>query len=93
MAPVHIAIIGGGIAGSLLARMLLSQQHVTFEIFDASSETRDMGAAVALTKSALNTLQYIGIERSTLSERTGAVPINEVEVQMVCLRRLRMPTA
>ncbi|KAI6874921.1 FAD/NAD(P)-binding domain-containing protein [Hortaea werneckii] len=59
---VHIAIVGGGIAGLALGAGLKKKDNVTFHIYESVPEFKDVGAGLALHMNAIKAMALIGEE-------------------------------
>ncbi len=57
--PLRIAIIGGGIGGTVLALALSKYQNITFTIYESRSEFSEIGAGFALGPNAHRVVQLI----------------------------------
>jgi salicylate hydroxylase len=60
--PLSIAIVGAGIAGFAAATAFRRQGHIV-EIFEASSFSREFGAAVGVPPNATLILKQLGFDR------------------------------
>lgn len=58
--PIHILIVGGGIAGLTLA-ILLEKANITYTILERSKRIRLLGSAIALGPNVLPLLEQIGL--------------------------------
>ncbi|KAJ7059658.1 hypothetical protein C8F01DRAFT_1084796 [Mycena amicta] len=63
--PLHIAIIGAGIAG-LTAAVAFRKEGHTVEVFESAAQSREIGAALALTTNAIRVLRYLGLDMARL---------------------------
>ncbi|KAJ7059651.1 hypothetical protein C8F01DRAFT_1145259 [Mycena amicta] len=63
--PLHIAIIGAGIAG-LTAAVAFRKEGHTVEVFESAAQSREIGAALALTANAIRVLRYLGLDMARL---------------------------
>lgn len=62
--PLHIAIIGAGIAGltaALSIRKVLPEQHIQITIYEKATELREIGASIGLNPSGLRILDKLGV--------------------------------
>lgn len=60
--PVHVAIVGGGIAGLALGAGLKKKNNVTFHIYESVPAFKDVGAGLALHMNAIKAMALIGDE-------------------------------
>ncbi|KAF2104100.1 FAD/NAD(P)-binding domain-containing protein [Rhizodiscina lignyota] len=72
---IRIAIIGGGIAGGLVAAGLLQHPNVDAHIYEASKDFWERGAGVGLSVNARRALDLVSPEAAKTLERAGAVPM------------------
>ncbi|KAF9898248.1 hypothetical protein BX616_004291, partial [Lobosporangium transversale] len=56
----HVLIVGGGLAGLLLA-ILLDRQGVTYDIYERASKIRALGAVMSLNANILPAFQQLGL--------------------------------
>ncbi|KAI1752987.1 salicylate hydroxylase [Xylaria castorea] len=77
---LHIAIIGGGLAGTTLANALNQIPHIQIQVYEAAASFTERGAAVALSTNALQALEQIFPlgSKEALLKKAGAVPLNSV---------------
>ncbi|KAI0185281.1 salicylate hydroxylase [Xylaria flabelliformis] len=77
---LHIAIIGGGLAGTTLANALNQISHIQVQVYEAAASFTERGAAVALSTNALQALEQIFPPggKDALLKKAGAVPLNSV---------------
>ncbi len=61
---LEIAIIGAGIAGLAAAIGLKSHPGVNVEIYERSSELREIGASIALGPNGMRTLERLGVNNA-----------------------------
>ncbi|KAK0649287.1 hypothetical protein B0T16DRAFT_445105 [Cercophora newfieldiana] len=59
---IHIAIIGGGIAGLALAAGLTKKSHISFHIYESVPSHADVGAGLALHANAIKAMALLGPE-------------------------------
>ncbi|KAI1760780.1 FAD/NAD(P)-binding domain-containing protein [Hypoxylon sp. FL1150] len=74
--PIHIAVIGGGLAGALVANSLRKIPHVDVRVYESAPEFSERGLGIGLSKLALQALEEI-IPSATdlLRNDAGAVDI------------------
>jgi hypothetical protein len=84
---LHIAVIGGGLAGTTLANALIKIPHIKVQVFEAAASFSERGAAVALSTNALEALEHIFslAGKEELLKKAGAVPLNSSRSVVVCL--------
>ncbi|KAJ7059654.1 hypothetical protein C8F01DRAFT_1295675 [Mycena amicta] len=96
--PLHIAIIGAGIAG-LTAAVAFRKEGHTVEVFESAAQSREIGAALALTTNAIRVLRYLGLDMARLracdylgvyGRRPGSVVVAEgkKESSILCDTRI-----
>ena len=61
---LEVAIIGAGIAGLAAAIGLKSHPGVNVEIYERSSELREIGASIALGPNGMRTLERLGVNNA-----------------------------
>lgn len=61
---LHIAIIGGGIAGFGAAVALKDHPGVDVQIYERASELREIGASIALGPNGMRTLDRLGVKNA-----------------------------
>lgn len=71
---IRVAISGGGLAGATLFRALLQHEHLDVHIFESAEVFKEAGAAIGVTRNALEALELIGSSTAQCLERAGAVP-------------------
>lgn len=71
---LDIAIVGGGIAGALTARVLREAHRVT--IYERANDAGEVGAAIALGPTAVKILESIGFDQ----ERAGSIPAGLIKL-------------
>ena len=60
---IKVAILGGGIAGLALASGLHKKhKHLSFHVYEAVSDYKDVGAGLALHMNAIKAMTLIGNE-------------------------------
>lgn len=74
--PLRVAIIGGGIAGGLVAAGLEKYPNIDAHIYEASKDFWERGAGVGLSVNARRALDLISPEAGKTLERAGAVPMH-----------------
>lgn len=70
---LKVAIVGGGIAGALAARVLREKHDVT--IYERSSAPTEAGAAINVGPNGVKILESLGFDR----ERVGSLPVEETK--------------
>jgi len=68
--PLHIAIVGAGIAGLTAAIALLKHPNIHVEIYERATELKEIGASIALGPNGLRTLQRLGLHNAIGDEGT-----------------------
>lgn len=73
---IKIAVIGGGLAGAVLANALLQHTHIDVHVYESAPEFSERGAAIGLADNAQHALQQAiggsdGVD--ALLKRAGAV--------------------
>jgi salicylate hydroxylase len=81
--PLKIAIIGGGLAGAVLANALLKQPHLSIHIFESAPEFSERGAAVGIAVNGQAALAEIGGPVADVVERAGGVVMSSSRMFMV----------
>ncbi|KAH9890776.1 salicylate hydroxylase [Xylariomycetidae sp. FL2044] len=79
---LQIAIIGGGLAGAVLANALVQIPHLHINVFESAPQFSERGAAVGLGRNAQQALQHIIPAARELLGRAGAVPMRSSRVMM-----------
>ncbi|OQD74387.1 hypothetical protein PENDEC_c011G05518 [Penicillium decumbens] len=67
----NVAIIGGGLAGALAARVLREGHRIT--IYERAEDAREAGAAVAIGLSGVKILDSLGFDQSRAGSLTTGV--------------------
>ncbi|KAI0834446.1 FAD/NAD(P)-binding domain-containing protein [Hypoxylon sp. FL0890] len=78
--PIRIAVIGGGLAGAVLANALLQVPHIHIEIYESAPEFSERGAPVILTGTAQKSLQRAIPSAMEVLQKAGAVPMNSTRL-------------
>ncbi|KAI1455162.1 salicylate hydroxylase [Annulohypoxylon moriforme] len=71
---IHVAIIGGGLAGATLANALIKVPHLDIDLYESAPEFSERGAAVTLGPYAQKALQHILPSVKETLKRAGGVP-------------------
>ncbi|KAF3026646.1 hypothetical protein E8E14_014510 [Neopestalotiopsis sp. 37M] len=79
---IRIAVTGGGLAGASLVHALLQHSHLDVHIFESAAEFKEAGAAVGISRNALDALDLIGPSATQSLERAGAVPLKGVRFML-----------
>jgi salicylate hydroxylase len=79
---IHIAIIGGGIAGLALAIGLLKHPHISFHVYESVPCHADVGAGLALHKNALAAMDLIDSRIKMAYFRRALAMASEEEEEM-----------
>lgn len=79
---IRIAISGGGLAGASLIHGLLQYSHLDVHIFESAAEFKEAGAAVGITRNALDALDLIGASATQALGRAGAVSMRGVRFML-----------
>lgn len=79
----RIAIIGGGLAGTVLANALLPMAHLDVHLFEADACFSERGAAIGLSSTAQSALKHIIPSADELLAKAGAVPMNSTRTMIV----------
>jgi salicylate hydroxylase len=66
------AIVGGGLAGTLAARVLREQHEVT--IYERDSRLLEVGAAINIGPNGVKILESLGFDRN----RVGSIPVGRI---------------
>lgn len=83
MAPIRIAIIGGGIGGCTLANGLLKHENIEFDVFEGGAAFKEEGLAVGLAPNAQSALKHISTELYNTLRAAGGVPTSFPRLIMV----------
>ncbi|KID82874.1 salicylate hydroxylase [Metarhizium guizhouense ARSEF 977] len=78
----RIAIIGGGLAGTVLANALLQRTHLDVHLFEADACFSERGAAIGLSSAAQSALKHIIPSADELLAKAGAVPMNSTRTMI-----------
>ncbi|KFG84754.1 salicylate hydroxylase [Metarhizium anisopliae] len=78
----RIAIIGGGLAGTVLANALLPMAHLDVHLFEADACFSERGAAIGLSSTAQSALKHIIPSADELLAKAGAVPMNSTRTMI-----------
>jgi salicylate hydroxylase len=70
---LKIAIVGGGLAGALSARVLREKHDVT--IYERSKAVSEVGAAINIGPNGVKILESLGFDRS----RVGSLPVGRTK--------------
>jgi salicylate hydroxylase len=70
---LRVAIIGGGLAGAMLANAVFQHPHLEVHIYESAPEFLERGAAVGLAANAQRALGEIIPSAQELLDRAGAV--------------------
>jgi len=81
--PLKIAIIGGGVAGAVLANALLKHDHLQIDVFESAPEFSERGAAVGIAANGQTALAEIGGAVADVIERAGGVTMSSSRLVMV----------
>ncbi|KAI0179362.1 salicylate hydroxylase [Hypoxylon sp. FL1284] len=80
MTSTRVAIIGGGLAGAILANALIRISHVDINVYESAPEFSDRGAAVVLTSTAQRCLKRAVPSAHEILAKAGAVPMNSTRL-------------
>jgi salicylate hydroxylase len=80
---IRIAIIGGGMAGAILANALVRIPHINVQVFESAPEFSERGAALGLSKNAQDALQEILPAPKDTLQKAGGVPMASTRLMMV----------
>lgn len=83
MEPIHVAIIGGGLAGCTMANGLLKHSNVTFDVFEAGSVFSERGAQISLAINAQNALREMEFDVDRMIKNSGAIKESSAKVIFV----------
>lgn len=72
---IKIAVIGGGLAGAVVAHALIKHPHLDVHVFESAPEFSERGAAVGLAENAQRALEQIvgDAEGRAILDKAGAV--------------------
>lgn len=70
---MHVAIIGGGLAGCTMARVLLDHPSIEFDVFEAGPAVKEQGSAIGMAKNAQRAMDLMGIDFAALAQSIGGV--------------------
>lgn len=59
--PLHIAIVGTGIAGLTCAIALRQHPNIKVELYEKATELKEIGASITLGPNGLRTLESLGL--------------------------------
>jgi salicylate hydroxylase len=79
---IRIAIIGGGMAGAILANALVRIPHINVQVFESAPEFSERGAALGLSKNAQDALQEILPAPKDTLQKAGGVPMASTRLMM-----------
>ncbi|KAI0890387.1 salicylate hydroxylase [Annulohypoxylon maeteangense] len=79
---IRVGIVGGGLAGATLANALIVHSHLDIELFEASHEFSERGAAVGLSVNAQNALRQIIPSIREFLAKAGAVDMNSTRTAL-----------
>jgi salicylate hydroxylase len=71
---LNVAIIGGGLAGALTARVLREAHRVT--IYERAKDVREPGAAIAISPNGVKILDALGFDRN----RAGSLAVGPIKI-------------
>jgi salicylate hydroxylase len=86
--PLKIAIIGGGLAGAVLANALQKHKHISIDIFESAPEFSERGAAVGIATNGQIALAEIGGAVADVIERAGGVTMTSTRLVLVCMMNI-----
>ncbi|KAI1501574.1 salicylate hydroxylase [Biscogniauxia marginata] len=79
---IHIAIIGGGLAGASLANALVRIPRLQIKVFESAPEFSERGAAIGLSRNAQRALRQFIPSAMELLNKAGAVPMRSSRVMI-----------
>lgn len=79
--PIRVAIIGGGLAGTVLMNALSKHSTLDVHLYEANAELKERGASVGLSVNARRALGLLGL--GDVLKRAKAVSIEGSRVTMV----------
>lgn len=83
--PIRIAIIGGGLGGTALARALVRNPNLDVHVYEANASFSERGASIGLANNAQRALGQVDPDDPELLRRAGAVAHDSMRVVMVRL--------
>jgi salicylate hydroxylase len=73
VAPLNVAVVGGGLAGALAARVLRDKHNVT--IYERAQEASEVGAAINVGPNGVRTLEELGFDRA----KVRSIPVGAIK--------------
>lgn len=88
---IRIAIIGGGLGGTALARALVRNPKLDVHVYEADATFSERGASIGLANNAQRALAQVDPDDPGLLKRAGAVAQDSMRMVMVssCLTPCR----
>lgn len=71
---IRVAIVGGGLGGTVLMNGLRQYDHLDVHIYEAKDTFKERGASVGLAVNAQRALKCMKL--GNIMDKTGAVPVN-----------------
>ncbi|TFK47691.1 FAD/NAD(P)-binding domain-containing protein [Heliocybe sulcata] len=88
----HVAIVGGGIAGLVLAIALSKCPEVEIHIYEAAHQYSEIGAGIGFWPRVWKIMRYLGLDRDlALVSAAHATEDDETDVQLFTLRKSDQP--
>ena len=78
---IRVAIIGGGLAGSILMNALSKHSNLDVNVYESSGQFNERGASVGLSGNASRALELMDLK--SVLPKAGAVRVNGMRLMMV----------
>lgn len=81
---IRVAIIGGGLAGTLIMNALIRHPQFDVNLYEAKSAIQERGASVGLSGNAQRALRLLGPPFSEVTKKAQAVKVGCLQLIVVC---------